>query len=150
MDPVENICSRPSRRVSVLKAAAAPDSGLRDETWEGDLLSLLCVLETERTQLTKHCRNNQAVPALDAMLAMVRQVVAFAGVHLAASGGERMTDLRGRVEAFIAVALGLRHQLHKNTLQKLLLLLGFTSDEGDPRLQFVAAARGLLDVLAGY
>jgi len=150
MNPVENVRPRPSRRLPVVKETALLEASAQDQTWEGELVVLLCSLETWRNRLSDLCRRNQAVPALDAMLAMVRELVAFAGVHLTASGSERMAGLRGRVEAFTALALGLRQRLHKTTLQKLLFLLGQTSEEGDPRLQFVAAARGLLEVLAGY
>jgi hypothetical protein len=150
MNPVENARTRPLRRVPEVKEEVAAEADTRDVVWEGELLCLLCTLESWRNRLNNYCLGNQAVPALDAMLVMVREVVAFAGVHLSASSNIRMANLRGRVEEFTGVALGLRQRLRKTTLRKLLDLLGRAGEETDPHLQFVDAARTLLEVLLGY
>ncbi len=119
-----------------------------DQAWETDLLSLLCVLEMVRTRLQEVCRNNQAVQALDEMLALIGPVRAFLDSRPELLEYQPIAELLWRLEEFSARVMGLRRRLHRTAWQQVVRLFSGAAEEGDPFAQFVACAELLEEVLA--
>jgi hypothetical protein len=147
MNPVQHAGSRQLQRLASLKNRRQPAISLQDQAWEGDLLSLLCALETWRTRLSEFCQANQPVPALETILVIVGRLTSFLDQHWPDQGDESQAVLRSQIDELVDRAGRLRGRLQKTPVQRLLRLLGYSNDEGDPRQLFVASAQGMYEVL---